>query len=320
MLGQDTAELPGGDRDGSEEGGLNRLRIVLAASVALLVLGFAACASNENDSGGETGATGPTETTGATGATGASGETGAIPEFTTIQDGVLQVASCLDYPPFESVEGGDQVGFDVDLSEAIAERLGLTVEWVRADFDTIFTAVAGDQFDMVAAASTITDEREQVVDFSDPYYNSRQSFAVNTEVTPDLTSTDQLAAGDIVAVQKGTTGKLWAEENLEPQGVQLKTFQSATDMFRDLSAGNVVGVVNDEPASAEIIKDLPEITLVQAIDTNEHYGFAFSPSNPELREAANAALAQIVADGTYADIFSRYFPDVEVPPEFQPTA
>ena len=191
---------------------------------------------------------------------------------------------------------------------------------MKADFDTIFTAVAGNEFDMVAAASTITDEREQVVDFSVPYYNAQQSLTVNTQETPDITSTDQLGEGDVVGVQKGTTGKMWAEENLAPQGVEIKTFQSATDLFRDLEAGSVVGVINDKTASVQIIQDLPTLSVVQSIDTDEHYGLAFSPSNPELREAVNAAFAQVVADGTYAKIFGKYFPPDSLPAEFEPTA
>ena len=268
---------------------MKRTRVWLAALIAVFALIVAACASNEDE--GPTAATGTTAATGASGATGGTG----FPAFTTLEEGVLQVGNCLDYPPFESVKNGDEVGFDIDLVEETASRLGLTVDWIKADFDTIFTAVAGDQFDMVAAASTITDEREQVVDFSVPYFNSLQSLTVNTQETPDITSTDQLGEGDVVAAQKGTTGKLWATENLVPQGVEVKTFQSATDMFRDLEAGNVV-------------------------DTDEHYGFAFSPSNPELREAMNAAFAQVVADGTYAEIYGKYFPPDSLPPEFEPTA
>jgi polar amino acid transport system substrate-binding protein len=254
--------------------------------------------------------------------TGGGGGGGGTPEptFTTIEEGVLQVGSCLDFPPFESVEGGDEVGFDVDLAEAIAEQLGLEVQWVRADFDTIFTAVAGNQFDMVAAASTITEEREQVVDFSDPYYNSRQSLVVNTAETPDVASTADIGEGDVVGVQRGTTGKDWAEENLGTQGAEIRTFTAAPDAFRDLEAGNVTAVVNDEPSSAEIIEDLPGLEIVEAIDTGEKYGFPFSPENPELRDAANTALAELIADGTYQQIFEQYFPGVEVPPEFQPTA
>jgi polar amino acid transport system substrate-binding protein len=298
-----------------EEGdAVKRTRVWLAALIAVFALIVAACASNDED--GTTGGSGATATTGTSGATGTTG----IPTFTTLEEGVLQVANCLDYPPFESIKNGDEVGFDIDLVEEVASRLGLTVDWIKADFDTVFTAVAGNQFDMVAAAATITDEREQVVDFSVPYFNSLQSLTVNTQETPDITSTDQLGAGDVVAAQKGTTGKLWATENLEPQGVEIKTFQSATDMFRDLEAGNVTGVVNDKPASVEIVKTLPSLSVVQDIDTDEHYGFAFSPSNPDLRDAMNAAFAQVVADGTYVEIYDTYFPPDSIAPEFEPTS
>jgi polar amino acid transport system substrate-binding protein len=241
------------------------------------------------------------------------------PEFTTLEEGVLQVGSCLDFPPFESVEGGDEVGFDVDLIEEMASRLGLEVEWVTADFDTIFTAVAGGEFDAVAAASTITEEREQVVDFSEPYYNSRQALVVNTDETPDIAGVADIGEGDIIGVQRGTTGRDWAEDNLVPQGAEIRTFQGAPAAFQDLTAGGVTAVVNDEPSSAEIITDLPGLEVVEAIDTDEKYGFAFSPENPELTDAMNQVLAEVIADGTYQEIFQRYFPGVEVPPEFQPS-
>jgi ABC-type amino acid transport substrate-binding protein len=273
----------------------------LTVLVAAMALALAACAQEEAPTGG--------------------GGGGGTPEptFTTIQEGILQVGSCLDFPPFESVEGGDEVGFDVDLAEEIASRLGLEVEWVRADFDTIFTAVAGGQFDMVAAASTITPERQQTVDFSDPYYNSRQALVVAEG--SDITSEADVGEGHIVGVQRGTTGKDYAEENLEPQGAQIRTFTNAPDAFRDLEAGNLDAIVNDEPSSAEIIKEFPgQVLIAAAIDTGEKYGFAFSKDNPELTEAVNGALAEIIADGTYAEIFGTYFPGVEVPPEFQPTA
>jgi ABC-type amino acid transport substrate-binding protein len=275
----------------------SRFRLAVAVFVALTA---AACAEQAPQPGGQASPT-------------------PEPEFTTIEEGVLSVGSCLDYPPFESVEGGDEVGFDVDLSEEIASRLGLEVEWVRADFDTIFTAVAGGQFDMVAAASTITEERQQTVDFSDPYYNSRQALVVAEG--SDIASEADIGEGHIVGVQRGTTGKAYAVENLETKGAQIKTFTNAPDAFRDLEAGGVDAVVNDEPASAEIIEDFPgQILIAAAIDTDERYGFAFSKDNPELTEAVNGTLAEIIADGTYETIFTEYFPGVEVPPEFQPTA
>ena len=273
-------------------------RNTILALAALLLLGTA-CGEEE-----------PAQPSG----NGGNGESPAA-AFTTIDEGVLTVGSCLDYPPFESIEGGDEVGFDVDLTEEIAGRLGLEVEWVRAEFDTIFTAVAGQQFDMVAAASTITPERQEVVDFSDPYYNSRQALTVVSG--SGITSTDDIGEGDRVGVQRGTTGKSYAEETLEPQGAEIVSYPGGPDALRDLEAGNLVAVIVDEPATAEIIKDLPSLEIAQPIDTDEKYGLAFSKDNPELTEAVNGALVEIVEDGTYQTIFEQYFPGVEVPPEFQ---
>jgi ABC-type amino acid transport substrate-binding protein len=280
--------------------------MLIAGVLAVLALVAAACGSNEPASSTSPGASG-------TGATGSPS-----PSFSTLKEGVLQVGSCLDYPPFETVKNGVEQGFDIDITDEIAKRLGLQVEWIKADFDTIFTAVAGGQFDMVAAASTITPDREQTVDFSDGYFNALLALTVNTQATPDITSTDQLGSGDTVGVQKGTTGKDWAEQNLQPQGVAIKAFTSATDAFRDLEGGSITGVINDDSSSAAIVKDLPSLKLVQSIDAKQLYGLAFSPDNPGLRDAVNAALADMIADGTYLTIFHKWIPGVEPPPEFQP--
>jgi polar amino acid transport system substrate-binding protein len=230
------------------------------------------------------------------------------------------VASCLEFAPFEVVKATGPEGFDIDLVDEIAKRLGVKVQWVKTDFDASFTALAGGQFDMIAAAITATgklgQERSQVVDFSAFYFNARQSLAVNTAKTPDITSTDQLKPGDVVGAQKGTTGLDWAKQNLEPQGVQIKTYTAAPDALRDLEAGNIVGVVNDGPASDAIVKDLTNVRVVQYIDTNEKYALAISKDNPELKAAVNLELQAMFQDGTYKTIFERWFPGANPPPEF----
>jgi ABC-type amino acid transport substrate-binding protein len=281
-----------------------RRRLVLPIAVlGALVLAGAACGKSTTTTPGSTGASGTPS-----------------PTFTTLKQGVLQVASCLDFAPFESVENGKPTGFDVELAEEIAKRLGLTVQWVKTDFDSSFTALQGNQFDMIAAAITATgekgQERSQIVDFSDLYFNSRQSFAVNTSKTPDLTTTSQLKSGNVVGVQKGTTGKDWAEANLKSQGVAIKTYSVIPDAFRDLEAGSITGVVNDAPSSDAIVKDLADIKVVQYIDTNEKYAFAFSKDNFQLKAAWNDALKQVFQDGTYKRIYEKWFPGASVPPEF----
>lgn len=258
--------------------------------------------------------------------TGSSPTTSAAPTFTTLEEGVLKVASCLDFEPFEWIPAGETAptGFDVELTQEIASRLGLTVEWITHDFTTVFTALAaGNQFDMVAAAITATGEkgaeRDQIVDFGDYYFSTRQGFIVNVEQTPDLASTDDLTAGDIVGVQLGTTGETWAKENLESRGIQLKGFKKISPAYQDLEAGNILAIVSDEQQAVLVAgTNFPSLAVVEGIETNELYAFAFSEENPELRDAANVALAEMVTDGTYARLFAKYFPDLTLPPQYEP--
>jgi ABC-type amino acid transport substrate-binding protein len=286
-----------------------RKRLVASMAVlAVLALVTGACAKSSPTSS-NSGTTG--------GSTSASPSQAALDTLTA---GTLLVGSCLDYKPFEYYEGGDLKGFDVEIMDAIGSNLGLQVEWKKANFDTIFTALAAHQFDAVAAASTIKPDRLQVVDFSDPYYNARQSLTVNASKTPDITSTDQLTSSDIIGVQKGTTGKDWAEANLATNGVQIKTYTNAPDAFTDLEAGQITGVINDEPSSDSEVESRSSLKVVQAIDTNEHYGIAVAKDRTDITAAINGALKAIIADGTYQTIFQKYFPGVEVPDEFKPTA
>jgi polar amino acid transport system substrate-binding protein len=245
-------------------------------------------------------------------------DTGGQPEveFTTLTDGTLKVGSCLDYKPFEYFEKGEEepTGFDVEITEAIAAELDLEVEWTKANFDTIFTALQGGQFDMVAAASTITPEREEIVAFSSPYFNARQGLSV--QAGGEIASQADVGEGHVIGVQKGTTGETWATENLVPNGAKIKSFKGAPDAFADLEAGNVDAVVNDEGSSIAEVEARSGLEVIEAIDTDEHYGLALSQDNPELKEAVDAALATIIENGTYEEIFLKYFPDLPVPDEF----
>jgi len=285
-------------------------RLGVASFLAAAMLVFGAC-NNNNTS---------VVTPGTTSASG--------PSFTTITPGSITIGSCLDYPPFEKVAPGATrpTGFDIELAEAVAAKLGFDQEhvvWVKANFNNIFTQVAQGRFDVVAAAVTATGklgrQRAQTVAFSDYYFDSTQGFVINHEKTPDITNTDQLGSGDVIGVQSGTTGEDWAKTNLVPQGVQLKSYVDAPQAFTDLEAGNITGVINDAPSSAEEVSNRPSLTMVQQIDTNESYAFAFAPDNPDLVTAWNAAMRQVFLDGTYLRIFNKYFPGVPVPLGFSPS-
>ncbi|HET9437686.1 MAG TPA: basic amino acid ABC transporter substrate-binding protein [Gaiellaceae bacterium] len=276
---------------------LRNLTLLIAALLALAVV--AGCGGDDDDEGAD----GPEAAE--TGA--ADGE--GLPEFSTVEDGVLTVGSDIPFPPFEFREGDELTGFDVDLMEEIASRLGLDeVRWVDTSFDTIFTQLAGGRFDAIASATTITEERSQIVSFTEPYYLAQQALTVNTAETPDLTSVDGLSSGDVVAVQQGTTGEIWARENV-PEGVQIRSFPEAPDTYTALEAGNVTAVVFDEPSALSEAERREDLEVVVTIDTGERYGFPVNPENDELLEAMNAVLAEMIEDGTYDEIYSAY-PDL----------
>lgn len=267
-----------------------RVRRVLWVFLALALV-VSACGDDDADT---------TTTTAASSTTAAAGM--------TQKPGVLTVGSDVPYPPFEDFDAaGDVIGYDADLIEEIASRLGLEVEWIDTDFDTIFTQLATGRFDVVASATTITPERAQQVNFSDPYYNSQQGFTVNTTLT-DVRTTDALGEGDSVAVQTGTTGADWATENLAPKGVEVREFAAVGDAYNAVEAGQVTGVVSDEPSAVAEIANREGLAIVEVIDTNERYGFGVDPARTELLAAINAALADMIADGTYQTIYDLWFP------------
>ncbi|MBS3974456.1 MAG: basic amino acid ABC transporter substrate-binding protein [Actinobacteria bacterium] len=225
----------------------------------------------------------------------------------TLVPGKIIVGSDTAYPPFESVVDGEIVGFDVDLVKAIGERIGYEVEFKTYKFDALITGMqAGTEFDMIASAMTITPERAEKINFSDPYINANQSLAVVKD--SPVASVDDLGAGDKVGVQSGTTGAIWAKENLEPKGVEIVTFDDILAAFGALQARDVDAVINDAPISQDIAKDPARgVAVVAEIQTDEQYGFGFNKENTALRDAVNGALAEIKEDGTYVEIYRKWF-------------
>lgn len=278
------------------------MRRHLLVIIAALMLTVAGC-------GGEAAETATPAETEASGSGAAAGSEAAVPEFSTLEEGTLTVGSDIPFPPFEFEEGGELTGFDIDLVEEIGSRLGVEVRWVDTSFDTIFTQLAAGQFDMVASATTITEQRAATVNFTEPYYRAQQALTVNSEQSPDISSVDDLEQGDSVAVQTGTTGESWANENLGPRGVQVRTFPEAGDTFTAVEAGQVTGVIFDEPAAVEAAAGRDVLAVVDTLDTGEEFGFPVNPGNEALLAAANQTLSEMFADGTYEQIYDGYFPD-----------
>lgn len=123
-----------------------------------------------------------------------------------------------------------------------------------------------------------------------------------------ITSVDDLGEGNKVGVQSGTTGEGWARENLEPKGVEVVAYDDILLAFSALQAGDVDGVINDLPISQDIVKDETRgLEIVEEIQTDETYGFAFNKDDVALRDSVNWALAELIADGTYDTIYETWF-------------
>jgi peptide/nickel transport system substrate-binding protein len=237
----------------------------------------------------------------------------ATPEPPPAEDVIYQIGMNAEYPPFESVdESGNIVGFDPDIMAAIAERAGFEFELVNTRWDGIFVALQSGEFDAVISAATITEERAEIVDFSDPYFNAGQRIAVRIEDQDRITSVADLD-GLKVGVQLGTTGDQWLSDNT---GAEVVRYDEVTLAFQALGNGDVDAVFNDGPTSSDIIQANPELgaTLVGEPITDEFYGIAVNPDQPELLAMINEGLAAIQADGTYDAIYDKWFGTPEAPP------
>jgi polar amino acid transport system substrate-binding protein len=214
----------------------------------------------------------------------------------------LTVGSDIPYPPFEQGRPGHYTGFDIELIEAIAEKIGRKAEVHDTSFETIFRDVAQGKFEAVISAATITEEREQAVDFSNPYYLSEQALLVE-EGSPykELKELE----GKTVGVQQGTTGQELAKEEIG--GAEIRPYPEGPDAVNALKAGTVEGVVIDAPVAQNAVEKSGGLEIAEKIPTEEDYGIAVAQGNTELLEEINRGLKEVQEDGTYAKIFEKWF-------------
>ena len=258
-----------------------RLLKTLAAS-AMLALSLAAC----GDSGSDT----------------AEGE----PEL--ISSGTLTVCTDAPYKPFEFPDKESPTGytgFDMEIVDAIAEGMGLEVVIKDAGFDGLQSgaSLAAGQCDVVASAMTITEEREANLDFTEPYYDSKQSLLASADA--GIATIEDLA-GKKVGVQQGTTGAAYAKDNV-PEGTELVSFPSDAELYAALESGGIAAVLQDLPVNLEHTQD-GRFEIVEEYDTDESYGFAVKEEGSEtLLEDLNAELQKLRDGGTYDEIYNKYF-------------
>ncbi len=259
---------------------------VAVALVAASALALSACANNS----------GAASTSSSTAAGGVS----------LVSPGNLTVCTHLSYKPFQFTEGGTIVGFDVDLMDLVAKKLGVTQQVIDIEFGQITSGAVftAKKCDVGAAAITITPEREQAAPFSDPYFASKQALLVKADSS--VTSLADMK-DKVLAVQTDTSGQTYAEEHAGEFGFSTKVFDDMPTGSNAVLAGTVDGSLNDNGVLLDFARENPTTKVVEEIDTNEHYGFNVSKDNPALLTAINEVLKESKADGSFNTIYKKWF-------------
>jgi polar amino acid transport system substrate-binding protein len=221
---------------------------------------------------------------------------------------VYTVGTDAAYAPFESQnEKGEIVGFSVDLMNAIAAKAGIEVKFVNTPWEGIFNSLQQGDRDLLISSITITDERKQTMDFSDPYFDAHQLIAVpETSKVAKFDDLKKLKVG----VQTGTTGDEVVTKLLGKTNTNIKRFESTPLALKELEAGGVDAVVADNGVIVNYVANHPTTkfrTINDAAFEPEQYGIAVKKGNTELLEKINKGLAEIRADGTYDKIYATHF-------------
>ena len=223
-----------------------------------------------------------------------------------VKEGQLTVCTHLPYKPFQYNDGGKIVGFDVDMMDLVAKKLDLK----QSIFDTPFEGIESGQSlntgkcDVAAAGMTITDGRQKVLDFSEPYFDATQALLVK-KGSP-IKGLEDLK-GKSVGVQLGTTGSDYVRENA-PEGTDIKEFEDLALLTTAVKTGQTDAGVNDNGVLLDYAKTNPDTEVATEFDTGEHYGFAVAKDqNDELLKTIDETIAEAKQDGTYDEIYKKYF-------------
>ena len=216
--------------------------------------------------------------------------------------GVLTMATNAEFPPYEFHDGGEIVGIDVEIAEAIAEKLGMTLEIEDIAFDSIIPEVDSGKADIGLAGMTVSEDRLKNVDFSEPYTTASQVIIVKNE--SDIAGPDDLA-GKYIGVQLGTTGDIYASD-YEEEGSTIERYSKGFEAVQAMMQGKIDAVVIDlEPAKVFVSENEGSKILDEAL-TVEEYAIAVKKGNTELVEKLNGALAELKDSGELQAIIDKY--------------
>ena len=269
-------------------------------TAAALVLSLAACGSNASSAASSEAASSDAASSEAASSEAAS-ETETA-ELSTVEPGKLIMSTNAAFPPYEmTTDSGEFEGIDIETAQAIADKLGLELQIDDMDFDAALLAVQQGKSDMVMAGVTVTDERQNVMDFTDSYATGIQSIIVKED--SDIASVDDLA-GKKIGTQRGTTGYLYCSDDFGDENVV--AYDDGLTAVQMLNNGQVDCVVIDNAPAKEFVAANPGLKLLDTAYVEEDYAIGVGKGNTELKDAINTALEELKADGTLQAIVDKY--------------
>lgn len=221
------------------------------------------------------------------------------------------------YPPFNGVDSsGKLVGFDIDMGNALCEKMKVTCTFVAQDWDGIIPALLAGKYDAIVASMTITEERKQKVAFTNKYYQTPPSFIAPKDTKITDWSPEGLK-GKVIGTQSSTTHANFLEEVYKPAGAEIKLYATQDEANADLAAGRLDAVEADKIVLTDWLKkpdaaccewkvDVDGAKYVKYFGTGA--GISARKEDADLIEMFNKAIAEVIADGTYKKINDKYFP------------
>ncbi len=282
------------------------LAILLA--MAMMTVALSACSSNTGttNNGGSTGNTTTGNNTSGTDETGDT--TGDYGEFTTVEPGKLIMSTNAAFPPYEmTTDDGGFEGIDVEVAAAIAEKLGLELEVADMGFDAALTAVQTGQSDIAMAGISVTEERLEVMDFSDSYATGVQVVIVK-EDSP-IQSIDDLANVEMIGCQAATTGYIYASDTPENGGYgedHVTAYENGSLAVMALLNDQIDAVIIDNEPAKAYVEANEGLKILDTPWVEEEYAIGVAKGNTALLDAINAAMAELKADGTFQAIVDKY--------------
>jgi len=269
-------------------------------TAAALVLSLAACGSTASSAASSEAAS--PEAASSDAASSEAAFPAAARQTDTVEPGKLIMSTNAAFPPYEmTTDSGEFEGIDIETAQAIADKLGLELQIDDMDFDAALLAVQQGKSDMVMAGVTVTDERQNVMDFTDSYATGIQSIIVKED--SDIASVDDLA-GKKIGTQRGTTGYLYCSDDFGDENVV--AYDDGLTAVQMLNNGQVDCVVIDNAPAKEFIAANPGLKLLDTAYVEESYAIGIGKGNTELKDAINTALEELKADGTLQAIVDKY--------------